>query len=200
MCCAVKSTLLNVVLWILALIGLAPVTPVWVDSIEGWIGYERPVQPIVHTYVTTEDRELYAYEYTLRCKDSQSTRPAVLTAFHTRNLRSLPSTVYTICSDLAQMGYAVIAFEIPGEEAGASGEGAIEEERLAMTWLEAHSDGLGVDLSRTMSFSIFGQPVLTLSVDRQLERRNTVGLGYIVVPEGAKRFPSELSRFLPALP
>ena len=48
MCCATKASLVNVILWLLTLVGLAPVTTGWVDTFEQWIGYEQALQPAIH--------------------------------------------------------------------------------------------------------------------------------------------------------
>jgi hypothetical protein len=200
MCCATKNALFSVILWLLTLIGIAPVTTDWVDTVEQWIGYEQALQPAIHIYASAEAIDLRSFVFATGEVDAAHPQPAVVTAFRANPSQSMPSAVLSICSDLARMGYVAIAFEMPPDHEDGFGLDEDSDPLLAAVWLAEHSDDLGVDLSHTTAIAIFGQPVLGLQLDWDLNsQENAVEHEVILIPEGAERFPSELVQLLPSL-
>ena len=200
MCCATKNALFSVILWLLTLIGLAPVTTGWVDTFEQWIEYEQAFQPAIHVYASTELLDSRAFVFATDEVDRAHPQPAAVTAFCSSTSESIPNAVLGICSDLARMGYIAIAFEIRSDHENGVGQGEDSDMLLAVTWLVENADDLGVDISRTVPIAISGQPVPSLHFDEDLSsKESAVEHGLIVVPEGAKRLPSDLVPLLPAL-
>lgn len=61
MCCANKTFLVNFVLWLIALLGLAPVTEDWAIKIEDWTGVSLINRPsVVVEYHSEGDLSLHA--------------------------------------------------------------------------------------------------------------------------------------------
>jgi hypothetical protein len=200
MCCSTKMALLNVILWLISLIGLAPAATGWIDSFERWTGYEQALQPVTHIYASTESQDLRVFVFSTGEAEDTHTQPAVVTAFRPSDSQSEPEAVFAICSDLAQIGYTAIAFETPSEQEDDFEQDESSDALLATAWLVENADGLGVDLSRTVPLAISDQPLLGLQLIWDLmSREGGVEHEVIVLPEGVKCLPSELVPLLPSL-
>jgi hypothetical protein len=201
MCCATKNALISVILWLLALIGLSPVTPGWVDSLEQWIDYDQAIRPAIYAYGSTESQDLRAFVFDASEEGDEHLQPAVVTAFRTTSSQSEISDLYGVCSDLAELGYVAIAFEMPAEQESVSVSDQDTNAQLVTAWLVKSADDLGVDIFRTVLIAMEGQalPDFEFHLDPKTAG-STAENGWLVIPAGLGHFPDELIPFLPALP
>ena len=201
MCCATKTYLVNLIVWLLTLIGLSPVVPSWIDSIEKWNGYGRDPHPAIYTYASEEAMDHRVFFFTPDGITDTTGLPTIVTAFRSGASQSAARAVLGVCSDLARMGYGALAFEAPFEDDESFGLDWGLDWLLAVAWLAEHAAALGVDVSGTVPMSIAGQPVPRLHLAWGFESQ-VADLGYsaIVLPEGAERFPAELFSLLPSPP
>jgi hypothetical protein len=156
MCCAFKSTLLNVVLWVLTLIGLAPLTGGWVASIEDWIGYTADDQAIIVTYKTVEDLDLWATIFKPPQQAESGTCPAIV-FYHSNSMSSTENEArIELCKDFARLGYVSISFDYRPVTDTSTLDNSIQDAHDAIVWARENAADLGIDATHiaVMAYSV----------------------------------------------
>jgi len=154
MCCALKTTLVNVVLWVLALIGLSPVTPGWVASVEEWIGYTDVTDPAIVIYKTAADLELSAAVFNPTTQLKIEKHPTVVLFRDNDLTRSDDTLAFELCKTFASLGYVSLCFEHRPASDCPLLEEPVQDVHDAFHWIEEHATDLAVDLAR---IAVLGQ-------------------------------------------
>ena len=205
LCCATKAGLLNVILWVLAMIGLAPVTGGWVDTIEQWIGYDQAANPAVYTYKTVETLDLHAYVFEPERPADGSILPAVVSFHNADESRADLDYIMTLSRNLSDSGYVAITFESRLDGGILSSSASLGDIDQAANWLGMKSEEMGVDPAQITVIALLGQglPIAYAlnafgnspsDASSQLDWNGLLGLS----PETDHSLPN-LLRFLPAL-
>jgi hypothetical protein len=142
MCCATKNFLINVIVWLIAILGITPVSQDWVVDIEEWLGYAPSNNHPVIQYYSEDDLSLYATIQAPQGWDDGTSFPAVLT-FHQTGSES--PLAFRLSEHLAERGYVSISFGYPAPPTDGSTDGLDRFAQAAMHWTYENSDSLGIN-------------------------------------------------------
>ncbi len=146
MCCANKTFLVNFVLWLIALLGLAPMAEDWAIKFEDWTGVSLiNRQPVVIQYYSEDDFSLHATIQAPRDWDDEANFPAVLTFHQTNNESQLAVGLSEL---LAEYGYVSILFEYPAIVSDVSADTLDRIAQAALRWTHENIEVLGINPSR----------------------------------------------------
>ena len=207
MCCATKATLVNVILWLLTLIGIAPLTINWVDTFEHWIGYEQSFPPAIHAYKTVDELDLQALVFEPAHPEGSLTIPAVVSFYDVHMSEAVVASILTLCEDLAQLGYVAIAFEYRLRADDLPSHAHPSDIDDAVTWLLSRAAGYKINQTQITVLAFSGQILPVVHAKRGLiDASGTANLSNVerlpammVLPSGTDLNINAMLPFLPSL-
>jgi len=142
-CCATKNFLVNIIVWFIALLGLAPVSEDLISKFEAWVDPSFINKaPIVSEYYVEDDRVLSAYVYHPENWDEAAIWPAMITFHCTDNELRIADA---LSERLAERGYVSISFEYPVLASVVSADILDSAAQAAMRWTYENTAALGVN-------------------------------------------------------